>query len=339
MRRTILNYLLMNERQIIEKITFLLENKYPWGKMDNWTNYNFQVLSEDIFKSTGKNVSESTLKRILGKVRMDNENYSPQPYTKNTIAEFLGFLDWDRIAEDSKSTNKKFIIQQKLVILYIPVVLFLIVGIWVAGKDWMNKFSFLHSAGKASFSMNDTLIRIPATLPINYKIDIKKHDKVRLNTGSERIYTFWKEDTILYGGNPGLKKTYIIQNKTGTLLEYFRNSDYLTLTADLNGKIVWQRKLHLINKEWQCGISPNDTNGYYFPINDQQVFKKDTMLYLSPADLQNQDMIKYPNYWVEYRYSDTFNISLDEMIFNTITMNNERIGGRKCFDTENFVAG
>lgn len=52
----------------------------------------FSILAQRIKRVTGRDVSESTLKRIWGYVRYAS---FPSPFTLNTLAIFNGYLDWN----------------------------------------------------------------------------------------------------------------------------------------------------------------------------------------------------------------------------------------------------
>ncbi|MBA4852723.1 hypothetical protein [Emticicia sp. BO119] len=80
-----------NERFYIEKCKELLEAQLAWGDSANWQNQDFEELSELIFAKTKVSLSNSTLKRIWGKVKYDS---SPNLATLNVLAQFIGFENW-----------------------------------------------------------------------------------------------------------------------------------------------------------------------------------------------------------------------------------------------------
>jgi hypothetical protein len=68
-----------------------IEHKLAWGPHTDWTNYDFEKLSETISDATGVTLSISTLKRLWGKVTYKNV---PALNTLNTLARFAGYEDW-----------------------------------------------------------------------------------------------------------------------------------------------------------------------------------------------------------------------------------------------------
>jgi hypothetical protein len=74
-----------------ENCKLLIEEKLGWGRSEHWANQDFDQLSEKIYQVTGVSLSQTTLKRIWGKVKYDS---APTITTLNTLAGFLGFENW-----------------------------------------------------------------------------------------------------------------------------------------------------------------------------------------------------------------------------------------------------
>lgn len=75
----------------LEQCLDQIEKKLGWGPHTEWTNYDFEKLSEAISGATGVTLSISTLKRLWGKVTYKNV---PALNTLNTLARFAGYEDW-----------------------------------------------------------------------------------------------------------------------------------------------------------------------------------------------------------------------------------------------------
>ncbi|WP_229240444.1 hypothetical protein [Dyadobacter sp. SG02] len=71
-----------------------------YGKPDSpeWTNSDFIRLSSILYKKTHVQISPNTLKRIFGKIKTD-ARYYPQKATRDALAQYVGFADWDRFAD------------------------------------------------------------------------------------------------------------------------------------------------------------------------------------------------------------------------------------------------
>jgi hypothetical protein len=76
-----------------------IEKKLGWGPRSDWTNYDFEKLSEAISDSTGITLSISTLKRLWGRVAYNNV---PALNTLNTLARFAGYDDWRAFKQNGR---------------------------------------------------------------------------------------------------------------------------------------------------------------------------------------------------------------------------------------------
>lgn len=63
------------------------ENQFEHGKIETWTHRDFIDLNQQILHDTGINISPSTLKRIFGKVAVD-EDYIPQQATIDALKKY-----------------------------------------------------------------------------------------------------------------------------------------------------------------------------------------------------------------------------------------------------------
>jgi len=91
----------MQEGDFLKKCLERIERKQPWGPRKEWTTYNFSRLSQEIQDVSGVALSTRTLRRLCTNVR----NYKPQIATKNALAEYLGFADWEAFKLDVVSGN------------------------------------------------------------------------------------------------------------------------------------------------------------------------------------------------------------------------------------------
>lgn len=79
------------ERDLILLCRSRIEQTLNWGASSDWTNSDFELLSEKIYEATQVRLSISTLKRIWGKVKYDN---SPTAATLNALALYMGYPSW-----------------------------------------------------------------------------------------------------------------------------------------------------------------------------------------------------------------------------------------------------
>jgi hypothetical protein len=83
--------LTITEELLKENCKNLIEAKLGWGSSKDWTNQDFDLLSDKICEVTGVTLSQTTLKRLWGKVKYES---APTVTTLNTLAQFLGFEHW-----------------------------------------------------------------------------------------------------------------------------------------------------------------------------------------------------------------------------------------------------
>jgi hypothetical protein len=84
----------MSEGMYISKCLRLIEQKVNRGSSKDWTSENYKRLQKLILEASGITLSTHTLERLYGKLKTHKE-YKPQAETKNALAIFLGYADWD----------------------------------------------------------------------------------------------------------------------------------------------------------------------------------------------------------------------------------------------------
>ncbi|MES2777379.1 MAG: hypothetical protein V4722_24585 [Bacteroidota bacterium] len=72
--------------------------KYGNATISLWTNGDYVKLSGILSKHTDIQISASTLKRIFGKLKT-NERYYPQKATRDALANYAGFADWETFSQ------------------------------------------------------------------------------------------------------------------------------------------------------------------------------------------------------------------------------------------------
>lgn len=81
----------MKENDFLKKCLDLIEDKVPWGPRKSWTTYNFSRLSQDVKAASGITLSTRTMRRLCN----NYQSYKPQTATKDALAIYLGFKDWE----------------------------------------------------------------------------------------------------------------------------------------------------------------------------------------------------------------------------------------------------
>ena len=79
------------QQAMIRELVVRIEEALGWGSGENWSNKDFEALSEKILSTTKKRLSVTTLKRIWGRAELVA---NPSMATLDILAEFLGYANW-----------------------------------------------------------------------------------------------------------------------------------------------------------------------------------------------------------------------------------------------------
>jgi hypothetical protein len=83
-----------------------IEKSLGWGACADWSNEDFDLLSERIWEKTKVRLSLSTMKRIWGRVKYEN---FPNSVTLNALAAYLGYSNWRDFCEHHPVSESKAI--------------------------------------------------------------------------------------------------------------------------------------------------------------------------------------------------------------------------------------
>ena len=83
-----------------------IEKSLKWGACADWSNEDFDLLSERIWEKTKVRLSLSTMKRIWGRVKYEN---FPNSVTLNALAVYLGYSNWRDFCEHHPVPESKAI--------------------------------------------------------------------------------------------------------------------------------------------------------------------------------------------------------------------------------------
>jgi len=87
------------------ELTLLLkqiEKKLAWGESATWNTEDFENLHQLILQETGVSLSNSTLRRVWGKVEYA---HLPSTTTLNTLAKFAGYENWRDFLKQQEEKN------------------------------------------------------------------------------------------------------------------------------------------------------------------------------------------------------------------------------------------
>src|SRR5258708_22739483 len=83
----------------LKHLLTIIEQQLDWGDPSAWQTKDFEILNELIFEKTKVSLSESTLRRIWGRVEY---NHLPSTTTLDTLSKFAGFESWRTFTRQRK---------------------------------------------------------------------------------------------------------------------------------------------------------------------------------------------------------------------------------------------
>lgn len=301
----------MDDFLILERCIRLIEQKLNWGPSNQWTAFRFTQLSQEIYEKTSKSVSDSTLKRIFGK-KDNNVRFNPQVYTKNALALYLGFKDWESLCisfqepGSAKPESRSFLLK---VLVPIPIVLTIII-LFVWNNSQKEENGWLRT--------DDSERTVPFTATFHYDIS-KIDDSVFIDFG--------------YG------QSILLPKERNTISEFYKTSGVYYPKIFTRRKSIDSVCLINYSTGWQGGYSRNDDYRSFVPIPDSSKYLKLHQLYISPETINEIDPVIGKDCYAEYRLVHNWGVSLDSVYMEAELKNSPEEGGKLCYDTEIWLIG
>lgn len=303
----------MNE-QLDEEIKYLnkcleeLEVKLNWGSKEDWTNYHFKQLSDDIAAKTSVTLSTSSIRRILGLDKSYKEKFNPQFETKNALAKYLGYENWSVFKEKyqtQKNVKKKNIksIHKTFYFLIGALLLVVFLGYMIIINFFNQNFYF---------EGRNLIGTAPLTIAINY--DISK-------LFGKNYQIDFREDMNPTGQIINLsKKDHIITHT-------FYNSYVYNIKLFRKEKIYSKQMVIVKSNGWEGGAI-KDKNYYVIP---KKYLNNDDSLYISSKELALNGVDTNSAFETEYKIIDTFPLFLDNCNFMAKLRFIEMNSNRGCY--------
>jgi hypothetical protein len=303
----------------LKKCLELIEDKLGWGDSREWTNGQYGMLSEMIEGVSGILISISTLKRVFGKAKT-NSFYNPQLATKNALAIFLGFRNWEDFFINHQ--NVAFSVEEK----DIEVVeaksahetnrwkraffVSIFISIGVLGYFVIKKYS-LQEDYKPRIAGRYTYGKAPLTTAFYYDISKLKGDNYYLEIDPRKIPL-----------SKGLNYTSV----------KFTDPGYFKVKLMSEGEELSVINVHALSDGWYCQLGSPSFNDNYVVANTNIL--ADGKLFISPALIAQQGADTTQEYWVKYRNIKDFNCEADNCTLEAKIQNSKLSGGPSCYDAE-----
>lgn len=207
---------------MIEALVLLIEDQMKRGRGTDWSNKDFELLGEEIFKVTKKRLSVTTLKRIWGRAEMVAK---PSVATLDILAEFSGYIDWRDFERQGspKKVNVEFPFSKKrmkqFTILFVALVVALGIRFFVRSET--KATSSAHIIDPAHFAFNSRVVStdIPNSVVFEYDASSAPADariEIQQDWDERKRIMVRKEDSVatcIYY-RPGFFESKLVVNGT-----------------------------------------------------------------------------------------------------------------------------
>jgi hypothetical protein len=282
-----------------------------------------------IYEETSISISPQTLKRLFGKVKYKDE-YTAQPATKDALARFINYPDWDAFVKyEAHSLHKISLFlkkksfgnysNMKLIILFIAALLTIsLLVIIIEIKSTIFTFNAENVTGN-----------VPHTASFHLNISKLK---------AKDVYIDFDQNEAEVG------TTGELLDKNLTLINHcFESPGYYNVRLLTRGKVLASAKIHVLSEGWTSYYFNDDNfslRKFVFGLEKKvQETGDDSILYISPTELNNKGFNGNTVYYLEHLIYKDFHVSADNCRFEARYRNNSEIGGKSCYDVEFRIVG
>jgi hypothetical protein len=198
------------DQELLKELLEKVAKRFGYSDPELWQDGIFGQLSEDIEKETRFIISRNTLKRLFGKIKT-SEHYNPQIDTRNALAQYAGFPDWNKFRMEIMASQPDNSISEKSfgnevsysnprtesVFKKIPKKVFWLTGILillgVLIRYWPKPET---DFSRIKIEVQNPIDTAPFTLVVKYDIPEDIEDSIYLGVGGARFLL--KKDKKLY---------------------------------------------------------------------------------------------------------------------------------------------
>jgi hypothetical protein len=319
----------MNDGFYIDIIIHKIEKKLSWRKVSLWTDGEYKKLSLLIYKDTTISISPQTLKRLFGKVKY-KDDYTPQPATRDALARFLKYDDWEAFVQAKAGSKFKFTSFLKTGNKAKSRKLLLILGfstLVAAGA-----LIFIHSGNKSravTFYAENLSGVTPHTVSFHYDISDLKSREVYIDFDQKEA-----EDN-----SPGE-----LLDKNRSLINHcFESPGFFNVAISSRGTVLASVKIHVLSDGW-VSYCFNDDNfmlrKFVFGLEKKvRDTLDDGLLYISPKEINNHGFNGNTVFYLEHMLYKNFYGSADSCTLEVRYKNSPDMGGISCYDAEFRIIG
>ncbi|HYG38191.1 MAG TPA: hypothetical protein VD908_06210 [Cytophagales bacterium] len=307
------------EKLLLKNCREKIEQSLNWGNSANWSNQDFEDLSDKIFDETQVRLSITTLKRIWEKVRYDN---SFNTATLNALARFAGFESWRTFRQEKSvrekpvvnemtALNSPFYLKRSLVkkIAFAGIAFLLIAIFFFTPKEKVQVKKKTLNA-KATFQSEKTSDDLPNSV-------IFKYDVSDFNIDSVVIQQNW---------DPKRREKVSSKNKEHTSIYYYPGNFNARLI--INNEVVKTHRIFIKTKGWK-GIIENEPIPIY--LHPKEI-KRGGAMGLSTETLKDKiNTSVFSNRWVNfYNIREFEGLKSNNFVFEAEVRNTSMVEEALC---------
>lgn len=311
----------MNDKEYLKICLSEIALKLNWDKPSSWKDKDYIKLAEIISDASNISISAHTLKRLFGKIKYV-KSYNPQQATKDALAIFIGFNNWDDFIENQRSlkdeklenpirlkSNNSATKYSLLFIVAVGALILFYTKIFIPNSN-ITSTDF-------QFDIKDSIGVTPFTIAINYDVSNIKADSIILD------YNFI---------NPMRGPRIVKLNELKHINNFtYQIPGYYSVSLKADNKIINTKKILAISKGWDSYIMPENDSQTYWINREIQLHTENGFLYYSPERIKSSGFNNTVFYVVNRLFRE-FEIDGDNFEMKVKFKNTEAIGGITCYN-------
>ncbi|MEM9671655.1 MAG: hypothetical protein ACFB15_23210 [Cyclobacteriaceae bacterium] len=252
-----------------------IERRLKWGESAQWSNKDFQELSERIFSTTHKQLSVTTLKRLWGRAESTTQ---PSVATLDILSEFAGYKNWRHFRQSHEpdlpqhnTVPSRWARRSKRRIVGLIGLIVLSSSIW---------YVIDHSATKTSSPPSSTLL------------DSIEFSFQKVATGYPNTVIFRYDvgdipyDTLCIQQSWDTNKRIFLSESQGLVTTTYYYPGYFLTKLLVNSQIIQEKELYIPTQGWQGILLESADDFTYLKPNQIQT---DSTLTVATEVLQQAD--------------------------------------------------
>lgn len=145
-----------------------------WPKPEEWSNHEFQVLSEEISNVSGILINRNTLRKLVSHLSQ-GKAYSPRSSTKDAFALYIGFSSWRQFEESIQPIGHKSR-KHKQLYWILPIIGISVIVALVLLKNQNIYYDY-------DFEITNPVGDVPHTVEFNYNFKNIKTNNIKVDFG------------------------------------------------------------------------------------------------------------------------------------------------------------